>query len=318
VFARVILIILSSLLMFAQWQTPAIAAIRTIYVDKQAQGLNNGSSWSNAFISLNNATSSFQVGATNVVLVAAGVYYEELSFAIPQQGSFGRTNIVRAYTNDVIIDGSGSRPYGIRFQDARYCRVEGFTVRNIAQHGVYFFVASNCEVRRLVIYRSPGNAIRGQGCYHNIVRNCTFWSNAQGAWTTSDPGCLFINNIVVQSTDFGLKWLGTGAVLDYNNIYGNNGRDYIEGTSPGPHDISADPLFLSTDPSSPQFLRLSSGSPCTSGPILSMMASLLLHRISEPSLSPQTGFPSRGAISGMKPVTLFSGDSPAIRTCCRK
>ncbi len=79
------------------------------------------------------------------------------------------------------------------------------------------------------------------GGYAEIINN-TFDNNARGILVVSNSGGMAKNNIITNSTDFGIygsQWLE----LSYNDVY-NNGFDYHGGAIAGTGSISLDPLFV--------------------------------------------------------------------------
>lgn len=83
--------------------------------------------------------------------------------------------------------------------------------------------------------------------YQNFV-----YDSFMGISCNNNSSMIIKNNIVANS-DYGFAG---PSIYDYNLVW-NNGSDYVD-TSAGPHDISADPLFL--DPVNGDF-RLQAGSP---------------------------------------------------------
>jgi hypothetical protein len=85
------------------------------------------------------------------------------------------------------------------------------------------------------------------GIYSGTARiiNNTFDSNARGFFTISNAG-IAKNNIVTNSTNYGIAIAGTGFTeLAYNDVWNNNPN--YENLPPGTNDISLDPLYIDPD-----------------------------------------------------------------------
>ena len=104
--------------------------------------------------------------------------------------------------------------------------------------------------------------IRGAICLqaHNVrATNNTMHHNTAGLTYESSQDCWIFNNIMSSNIEFGLQARSLGGpninvIHDYNDVWNTQGQDYF-GTTPAPHEISADPKY------GPEF-TLSAGSPC--------------------------------------------------------
>jgi parallel beta helix pectate lyase-like protein len=72
-------------LLLMMWMSHAVLASTTIYVDPQAPGANNGSSWEDAYICLQNALESAQAG--DEIRVAQGLYNPDRRTSVRRTGS---------------------------------------------------------------------------------------------------------------------------------------------------------------------------------------------------------------------------------------
>jgi len=97
------------------------------------------------------------------------------------------------------------------------------------------------------------------------VENCQADNNAApsvGGLFLMGGGLLQVaNNLVYGNGAGGMLASGTEVAEDFNNVWNNTGGDYLSGT-PGPHDLSLDPLFI--DAAAGNF-GLACHSPCIDG-----------------------------------------------------
>ena len=93
-----------------------IVSAATIYVDTAATGANNGTSWTDAYTSIQAAVDSAAFTATSdaTILVASGTYNELVTLAADNGGASGAPNRIQANTSGaVVINGGGTRANGI-------------------------------------------------------------------------------------------------------------------------------------------------------------------------------------------------------------
>ncbi len=239
----------------------AQAALKTIYVDLNATGANNGTTWADAFTTLSGGTGSFQAGSTNIMLIAAGVYNETITLNLPGQhsGSFGRTNVIKAFTNGVVIDAQGIRNNGVVFQDTKFIRIENFIVRGALNGGVHFFVASSNMAYRIASYKNAQAGFSLQAGDYTVIDHCTSWSNSErGIFGAGDSDYVTVKNCILQQNAYSaVELTGTFGTRLNNNLWGNGW-----GNATVASEFSSNTLFISIDPTSSDFLRLSSTSPC--------------------------------------------------------
>ena len=117
------------------------------YVDKNANGLNNGTSWANAWESFS-AINWSSIDPGDVVYISGGtdstIYYERLQ-TDQLYGTAANPIVIIAgkyspspsgHSGRVIIDGGGVRDQSIWIHDSKYVTVKGFELRH-ATSGVY-------------------------------------------------------------------------------------------------------------------------------------------------------------------------------------
>jgi len=107
------------------------------YVDKTATGVNNGTSWQNAWISFSNINWNL-IQPGDVIYISGGssakTYFEQMN--ISAAGTFGNNILIAkgidsGHNGEVIVDGQNIRQHGINFSaDDNYVTVRGLTIKN--------------------------------------------------------------------------------------------------------------------------------------------------------------------------------------------
>lgn len=146
-------------LIFFMIVLPFYLCASNYYVDKNALGQNNGTSWVNAWKSFS-AINWNLIQPGDIVYISGGtdstVYYEQLN--IQTYGSLNNYVNVRnsndqGHSGKVIIDGNFVRDFGIYIEQGcgslnrDWIYVKGFEVRRTASHGIYL----HCNVNHIVI-----------------------------------------------------------------------------------------------------------------------------------------------------------------------
>jgi len=97
-----------------------------------------------------------------------------------------------------------------------------------------------------------------------VINNTFFKNGGRGVlFDNNSKDCTLRNNIAESNTGCGFEKVGTAnvSVYQYNNSYGNGGGNYCS-VGPGTGDFSHPSDFKSTDPSSSEFLHLTTLSTC--------------------------------------------------------
>ncbi len=160
------------------------------YVDKNASGSNNGTSWSNAWQNLSNVQWS-TLGAGDTLFISGGtsstIYNETLTI-----GASGNANGLLVVTKgrttghngEVILDG-GNTGFGIYVQNDQYVKVSDLTIRNM-----------DLGARIL----DPANVIRIENCnMYNLHGGGIDISGYNGTYNTDQVDSVFIVNCSVVS-----------------------------------------------------------------------------------------------------------------------
>ena len=151
----------SALLLFLSiitYQCTTVAHTSKHYVDKNASGQNNGTSWANAWESFSDIEWD-QIQPGDTIYISGGtdstIYYEELSVGANGITANPITIIAGKYSPSpsghsgrVIIDGGGTRVQSIYVHDRKYVTIKGFELRHAAK-GVN--VEADVHVSNIVI-----------------------------------------------------------------------------------------------------------------------------------------------------------------------
>jgi hypothetical protein len=228
----------------------SIAMATDFYVDKNASGSNNGTSWANAWQSFSSINwNSIQPG--DIVYISGGsdsTQYDE-KLTIGGSGTAGNpiTIIPGKYSSSpgghsgrVIIDGGLSRTHSIYVQNKNYVTIKGFELRHAATGIEIEDNASNIIIDSLNIYDfqdQAGIMLNGASTYtidSTTIRNCRIVSydyyNGQtdGIYAQRCQRTLLHDTYIHQRnqdpnnhTDCLQAYLTNGWVI-YNNIFIND------------------------------------------------------------------------------------------------
>lgn len=237
-----------------------------VYVNIKATGLNNGSSWENAY-----TTVQAGVNYGGEVWVAMGEYFENLSISgTSVYGGFNGTELLREerdiLANETIINGSASNSVVIISSGV----LDGFTITNgDAQSGGGIKVSpGNPVIRNNIIIgnnASNGGGINVYGLAVNasIERNIITGNSASSAGDAiygPNSNAKLINNTIVNNTGIAGDGINVSAGIVFsvptirNCIIWGNGDDLvgnvvttysdIEDGDFGSGNISSNPLFV--------------------------------------------------------------------------
>ncbi len=195
------------MLILAGLTIPAFAANH--YVDKNASGSNNGSSWSNAWESFG-AISWSNVNPGDIIYVSGGsdstIYSETLT--VGKSGTSGNWIVISRGTDNghngkVIIDGGNSLSNGILVNGRSYVTVTGFTVRytqdgSIEVSNSDHVIVDKCEVTvtgRAGVYVRQNNNIEVRYC--NIATGSYVNTQTDGMYSQLNTDNIYHNNHIV-------------------------------------------------------------------------------------------------------------------------
>ncbi|HEO70345.1 MAG TPA: hypothetical protein ENN80_03715, partial [Candidatus Hydrogenedentes bacterium] len=181
----------------------AVLRVRNIvYVDQAATGAETGSSWADAFTSVQDgidAAAAAKSGATPWVWVAKGIYFEAVMMAdgIEVYGGFCSGDTAMAdqepEANETTLDGDNSYT-PVTFDETTGAVLDGFTVRNgfsmASGGGICCMGADDSNAIRRCVVRENKTGRRGSGIYLG------------GASTIGVSDCWIIGNVHIGLGEF--------------------------------------------------------------------------------------------------------------------
>ncbi len=157
---------------------PAFAANH--YVDKNATGSNNGSSWSNAWESFS-AISWSSVNPGDIIYISGGsdstVYNETLN--IGKSGVSGNNIVITkgidsGHNGEVVIDGQNSRSNCIDEQGHDYISISNLKMKNWSDVGIDMDGASDALVSHCIFFHTQGiEVLKIRNSSNVIIEYCT-------------------------------------------------------------------------------------------------------------------------------------------------
>jgi len=223
------------------------------------QAINNSDDFDTILVAPGTYVENLDFSGKRVTVLGAGAAFNTLKCAnvdIPTV-YFGSAEDTLAHISGFAFNGGGNREYiftgfgsNPKITD---CVFSYFEVPDGSNAAIY--INSKAIIRHNTFYNNNGFAciLLAQNSNATITNN-TFNANSRGIVNLSSGG-IVMNNILAHTIDRGIT--GIFAVLDYNDMW-NNGQDY-QYADPGPHDLSADPLFLNLNGYD---FRLHPQSPC--------------------------------------------------------
>ena len=179
------------------------------YVDKNASGSNNGSSWSNAWESFG-AIDWSSISSGDVIYISGGndstVYNETLN--IGKSGVNGNRIVISkgtesGHNGEVIIDGGGSLDNDIYVNGKSYITISGFTVRKTQQGSIDVrysdnIIVENCKAvvtGRAGVYLRQNTNSEVRGC--NITTGGYVNTQTDGIYSQLNTDNVYHNNHIV-------------------------------------------------------------------------------------------------------------------------
>jgi len=185
------------------------AAGATIYVDAAATGEGDGTSWTDAYTTIQAAVDDplFASGTDNRIEVAGGVYTEQVLLAAAHSGGFDATNrIVAKAGEEPILDGDGAMSIGITISNALYLAIEGLTVRNYDQAGIAIIESDHCTLRDVVVHGNAADGVYLVDSPDTVIRGATLFANgSNGLWMLTSPRLHVLNSRLHDNAVHGIR-----------------------------------------------------------------------------------------------------------------
>ncbi|NQS99576.1 MAG: hypothetical protein HQ595_00705 [Candidatus Omnitrophica bacterium] len=223
-----------TLLFLAVFFVPSLCWATAHYVDKNASGSNDGSSWANAWNSLTTIDWG-DIGSGDIIYVSGGssskTYFETLS--VGANGIDGNPVLITKGTDEghngtVIIDAEYKRNRGIYIGDYDYLTIDGFTIRNVGGSGTNaaielyrsdYVTIQNCIIQDFRRFGIFVNGYTPNYCNEIKVLNCTI-ENEDGTYNYQT------DNLYVQYT-IGFE-AGGNTITHHYNSYPDQHSDAIQ------------------------------------------------------------------------------------------
>ncbi len=185
----------------------SIANATDYYVDKDANGSNNGTSWSNAWESFADINWSV-ISPGDVIYISGGsnskTYYESLD--VNADGTSSNPIVIAkgttsGHNGEVVIDGQMTRDFGVRVEGDDYIEISHLTVKNcigngqirvryctgaviknnslyVTGHGgVYLYNTSNVQIKNNTITTPNNSSAQTDGIYSQLNQNNLYEGN---------------------------------------------------------------------------------------------------------------------------------------------
>lgn len=223
---------------------------RTIYVNKNSTGINNGTSWTNAYVDI---TTAAKAAYTNdQIWVSRDIYYPEELIDLDGPSVYGgfigyeaaieERNLNK---NKTTIDGSSFTSRSIEIDNTPL--FEGFIVKNVNNDNGAITVNTgqieikNCLFKNNTSSLSDGGAVSLLSDENNVIENCIFFNNqttnffSGGALYTKNAGSTIRNSIFYNNTAdlvggaaYNRAVSGSGDVYYHNCIFYKNDPEDVQ------------------------------------------------------------------------------------------
>jgi len=224
------------------WATPVLpfGYYAIWYVNKDATGLANGYSWSNAFTSIQTALNAYRSGRTNIIYIRGQTFVLPAQLSINNsyiqlrggyQGTSGTPGTRSSSTWPTILTNQGGTIRFMTISGATNILVEDMTLTGASAPGngggAYVQNSTGIRFRRCSIVGNTALQY-GAGLYLNtvaapVVEDCTIRANT----LNRNSGNTYGGGIYALNCTAGVV---TNTLIDHNLIYGWEAYDYGEGS----------------------------------------------------------------------------------------
>jgi hypothetical protein len=194
--------------------SPAVPSL--VYVDLNAVGTGDGTSWANAFTDIQSAIDAISTLDNDTIEVASGTY---LPAAIPVSITMSKELYIRGTTGStVVIDCDASTSYGILLQKSN----SGLENLRITLAGT-FGIHSSCGADNLMfidvdVDNSGGTGITINGCNVALLKDMSSTDNGGNGMSLTDCSNITIDGYTSSGNEFSPGGFGAGIGIFSANL----------------------------------------------------------------------------------------------------
>ncbi|MFH0771849.1 MAG: PA14 domain-containing protein [Candidatus Omnitrophota bacterium] len=174
------------ILLFLIIAAPASAGI--FYVRPDGNNANSGSANTpqGAFKTIQKAADTLSAG--DIAEIQPGTYNEQVTIS---RSGLANKYITFHANGSVIIDGQNTRPYGVKLSGADYVKLDGFTIRNASDNGIFLDNGATYNIiSNNACYSNGASGIRlNLSSNRNTVNSNTCYSNGYTKSAYGDRPC---------------------------------------------------------------------------------------------------------------------------------
>ena len=182
-----------------------VVSAAEIFVDAAATGAGDGTSWANAYKTIQAAVNSAAFKSTSdaTILVADGVYPETVTLAADNSGASGAPNRIQANTSGaVVIDGGATRASGFVAPSVSWLVFEGLTITRTTSEGVKLTATANVIFKDCVFTANKHGVYIATSALNSRFEGCRFTGSTTAGiyYSANGTGEIFTNCQFVANT----------------------------------------------------------------------------------------------------------------------
>ena len=185
-----------------------IASAATIHVDAAATGANNGTSWTDAYTTIQAAVNDPLFGGDgDTIEVAGGVYTETVTIDSTKSGISGSPSRIVAKTGEApILDGGGTLLNGISMAGASYVEIDGLLIRRYANHGVKLNSTPFAAIGNTTICSNAWDGVFTTNAADSVISGCNVFGNTRtGLWLVHSPRIVVEESAIHHNSSSGIR-----------------------------------------------------------------------------------------------------------------
>jgi parallel beta-helix repeat protein len=193
------------------------------YVDQSRPTSGSGTSWDEAFRTINEAVG--KLTSSDTVHIANGTYSEQINLTSSHSGTASDRTVFINKEGDtnVIVDGA---TYGFYLNNADYVEIHGLKITS-SSYGIYLY--NNADHNKVTNCEIYGNSVNGvflhssNGGYNEIDHNKVYSNPDGGIYSYGDQNNSFYRNQVYANSSYGFYIYNPLSYHVYNNTIYQNG-----------------------------------------------------------------------------------------------